>query len=182
MKSSLGLFTLAIQLFGATAVLDVFEESRYLEEESNCTSIMEFVCDNDSEFDTVILCEAIQMAGIHEEFELDPWTLFAPTDEAFEAIPTEVVNSLMGEDMDDTRGLIDLLAYHSINGEVVESTDLICEGRLLMANEEFTVTICEGERVYQVGLGNPITAYPEIVMADIRTCNGVIHIIDKVML
>lgn len=178
MKSSLGLFTLAVQLFGARMV-----EARLLQEEdSNCTTIMEYICEDGLDFETDVLCDAIQMAGIQEEFESDAWTLFAPTNEAFNAIPTEIVNSLMGQDMDDTRGLIDMLAFHSVSGDIVESSDLICEGRLFMANEEFSVTICEGERVYQVGLGNPVTDYPEIIMADIETCNGVIHIINKVML
>ena len=178
MKSYLSLLALAI---GASTV-GASDESRFLQEDSNCTTIMEYICDEDGDFETDVLCTALQMADVGYEMESESaWTLFAPTNDAFDAIPAGIVNSLMGEDADDNTGLIDLLAFHSV-GEVVESSDLFCDGRLIMANDEFSVTICEGERVYQVGLGNPIMDYPEIIMADIPTCNGVIHIVNKVML
>ena len=166
----------------ATFVGAVSGDSRFLQD-SNCTEIMEVICDNDGEYELNTLCQAIQMAGIEDEFDMDTWTVFAPVDAAFNSIPSEAITALMGgPDMDDDRGLADILAFHAVGGVALESTDLRCDGRTFMANEEFTVTICEGDRVFQTGIGNPVTDYPEIVVSDIETCNGYVHLISGVML
>ena len=151
--------------------------------ESTCTKIMEIICDNDGVYQLNMLCEAIQMAGVQEEFDTDTWTVFAPTDAAFASLPSELIAKLVGgPTLDDHGGLIDMLAFHTVQGFELESTDLRCDGRTAMANEEFSVTICEGDRVYQIGLGNPVTAYPEITVANIEACNGFVHLINGVML
>ena len=176
---SLGLFKLVFPLLVAPAVAAT-GDSRFLQflDDSNCTSIIETICEG--EYSTDTLCDFLDIAGIGDELENGTWTVFAPTDDAFDSVPIDYVNMLVGGN--DTFLLMNLLAFHTVDGEALMSSDLRCDGRVSMANEELTVTRCEGDRVYQIGLGNPITDYPEITFVDIETCNGVVHLINKVML
>ena len=173
--SALLAFLLSANTVGGASLTD---DQLFRAANTNCSTIMEIICDNDNELSTDTLCEAIQLAGLQDDLDTDTWTLFAPTNDAFDSLPDDVINSLLGgPTMDDTRGLIDLIAFHAVPGEEWNSTDLKCDGRIFMANEEYSVTICEGDRLYQVGVGNPTTNYPEITGATIEACNGIVHTI-----
>jgi uncharacterized surface protein with fasciclin (FAS1) repeats len=84
--------------------------------------------------------------------------------------------------MNDTAALTDLLLYHTIPGVIVESSDLICDDLIEMSNGDFAQTSCDNTTIYIAGMGNPETGYPEVIAADIEACNGVIHVIDQVLL
>eukprot|EP00537_Pseudo-nitzschia_pungens_P009381 CAMPEP_0172379388 /NCGR_PEP_ID=MMETSP1060-20121228/69907_1 /TAXON_ID=37318 /ORGANISM="Pseudo-nitzschia pungens, Strain cf. cingulata" /LENGTH=698 /DNA_ID=CAMNT_0013107129 /DNA_START=102 /DNA_END=2198 /DNA_ORIENTATION=+ len=148
-------------------------------EARNCTSIIDIICDNDN-LSTDTLCQAIKLAGLEDDFDTETWTLFAPINTAFDALPEIVVSELL--DGDDTRPLTDLIAFHTVPEQTIVSTDLKCDSRSFMANEEFTFTICEGDKTFQVGQENPIANYPQIISSDIMACNGVIHTLSEVML
>lgn len=152
-------------------------------QDSNCTTIAEIVCDNGGEYPTDTLCEAVLMAGIQGDLETETWTLFAPIDDAFESMPSAAEDVLMGgPTMDNARGITEMLAFHLVEGVAMESTAFKCDELVPMANEEYSVTICEGDRVFQVGIGNLPTQYPEITVTDIQACNGVIHLVNEVIL
>ena len=144
-------------------------------QDSNCTSVYDIICDGD--YPTDSLCDAVQTANFEDELEFGNVTLFAPVDTAFFTVPPAVLAGLLA----DPSGLPNLLSFHTVD-DVIESSELMCEDRLFMANDESTVTICEGDQVFQVGLGNPVIAYPEITEADIEACNGIVHLISGVML
>ncbi len=146
-------------------------------QESNCTSIYDIVCDGD--YPTDSLCDAIQTAGFDDALEFENVTLFAPTNDAFFTIPPAVIGAILADPTGD--GLSNLLAFHT-SEDILESSDLLCEGSVDMANGDTTITICEGDQIFQVGLGNPIIAYPEITEVDIEACNGYVHLINGVML
>jgi uncharacterized surface protein with fasciclin (FAS1) repeats len=78
--------------------------------------------------------------------------------------------------------LVDILTFHAVAGEVVFSTDLNCTGPLTMANGKTSRTICEGVDIFQKGAGNPRDTMPQIVDTDIEACNGVVHVVNQVML
>ena len=176
--------TLALTAFAFTpwvaSVVAVPKDSRLLQDpfDSNCTSIKEVICD--SVYPTDVFCDALEIAGIDDELGRgEIWTVFAPTNDAFDDVPDVVAELLMD---DDDRELMNILGLHVFPGVALNSTDLQCDGKLLMINEEYTVTICEGDRMYQMGPGNLVTDYPEIIVKDIKACNGMVHLISDVML
>jgi uncharacterized surface protein with fasciclin (FAS1) repeats len=117
------------------------------------------------------LAAALTAAGLVETLKgAGPFTVFAPTDAAFAALPAGTVEDLLKPENKDK--LIAILTYHVVPGKVM-STDL-SEG--LMAKTvngaEVTITLADGAKVN----GAVISA------ADILASNGVIHVIDTVIL
>ncbi len=118
-------------------------------------------------FETLVA--AVQAAGLVETLKGDgPFTVFAPTDEAFAALPAGTVEALL----EDTDALTAILTYHVVPGKVM-STDL-SEGLMAATVEgsEVTITLANG----------PMVDGANIVTPDIETSNGVIHVIDAVIL
>ena len=118
-------------------------------------------------FETLVA--AVQAAGLVETLKGEgPFTVFAPTDEAFAALPEGTVESLL----QDTEALTAILTYHVVPGKVM-STDLT-EGMMAATVEgsEVTITLANG----------PMVDGANIVTPDIETSNGVIHVIDAVIL
>jgi uncharacterized surface protein with fasciclin (FAS1) repeats len=115
------------------------------------------------------LLKAAEVAGLVDTLSTGgPFTIFAPTDDAFSKIPSETLNSLLNE----PEKLKGILLYHGIEGKV-KSTDL--SGTLkvkTLQGQEITIDATAGVKV------NDAT----VVKADIMTDNGIIHVIDKVIL
>ncbi|MCC6001750.1 MAG: fasciclin domain-containing protein [Pararhodobacter sp.] len=115
------------------------------------------------------LVAAVEAAGLVETLSGDgPFTVFAPTDDAFAALPEGTVEALL-EDIDT---LTAILTYHVVPGAVM-SGDLT-DGMMAETVNGQSVTITLGDGV-QVDGAN-------VVMADIEASNGVIHVIDAVIL
>ncbi|MBW4461292.1 MAG: fasciclin domain-containing protein [Nodosilinea sp. WJT8-NPBG4] len=119
-----------------------------------------------------ILTAAIEAAGLTEALSNSELsiTVFAPTDEAFEALPEGTLDELLLPENRDQ--LAQLLTYHVVDGEV-RSTDLISGEVDTLTGAPVTVTV--GEESVTINEAN-------VVMADIEASNGVIHIIDTVLL
>lgn len=115
------------------------------------------------------LVAAVQAAGLAETLSGEgPFTVFAPTDDAFAALPEGTVEALL----DDIDTLSAILTYHVVPGAVM-SGDLT-DGMTAETVNGQSVTISLGDGV-QVDGAN-------VVMADIEASNGVIHVIDAVIL
>ena len=117
------------------------------------------------------LVAAVEAAGLVETLKGEgPFTVFAPTDAAFAALPAGTVENLLKPENKDQ--LIAVLTYHVIPGKVM-STDL-SEGLMAatVQGQEVTITLDGGAKVD----GAVISA------ADIEATNGVIHVIDSVIL
>jgi len=98
-----------------------------------------------------------------------PFTLFAPTDDAFAALPAGVLDDLLAE---PDGALTDILLYHAVNGQAL-STDLM-DGQMITTinGNDVTVTInADGVFINDA----------QVIVADIVTDNGVVHVIDAVL-
>lgn len=95
------------------------------------------------------------------------FTVFAPTNEAFAKLPAEVVNSLTTQD------LVNILTYHVLDTQVL-SGDL--------APTQDVATLNGEEILIEVGDNALINGYSSIIATDVLTNNGVIHVIDEVLL
>ena len=130
-------------------------------------TIVEIASSSDS-FET--LTAALQAAGLVDALQGDgPFTVFAPTDEAFAALPEGTLEELLKPENKDQ--LIKILTYHVVPG-AVKSTDL----------KDGKVATLEGSEV-MIDLGQSVRVNnAQVVQADIHASNGVIHVIDKVIL
>ena len=117
------------------------------------------------------LIAAVEAAGLVDTLKGDgPFTVFAPTDEAFAALPEGTVESLLlPENIDQ---LTAILTYHVIAGEVMS-------GDLTNGMEAETV---QGADVTIMTEGGVTVEGANVVTADIDASNGVIHVIDAVIL
>eukprot|EP00536_Pseudo-nitzschia_multiseries_P012783 jgi/Psemu1/209692/e_gw1.508.10.1 len=129
-------------------------------------------------------CEAIEVAGLESVFERGQWTVFAPDDGAI-LRASEWVDLLQEDAVDD--GLLrENLLYHVSPNSELRKNNLPCRAGVNlvpMANGKDSRTLCvDGIPTYQKGKGNPDDKLPRIIEFDIPSCNGVIHIVDKVLL
>ncbi len=120
--------------------------------------------------------ETLEAAVIAAELDDDlsgegPFTVFAPTDAAFDALPAGVLDDLLD---DPTGALADILLYHVASGNVL-SGDL-SDGQMIttLFGEDVTVSI-DGD-------GNVMINDAMVIVADLEADNGVVHVIDAVLL
>ncbi|MEL6436223.1 MAG: fasciclin domain-containing protein [Pseudomonadota bacterium] len=120
-----------------------------------------------SDFETLVA--AVQAAGLVDTLKGDgPFTVFAPTDDAFAALGTTVDDLLKPENKDK---LTAVLTYHVVPGKVM-STDL---------SDDMTAATVQGQDI-TIDLDSGVMINDAtVVTADIETSNGVIHVIDKVI-
>jgi len=120
-------------------------------------------------FETLVA--AVSAAELAEALKGDgPFTVFAPSDEAFAKLPEGTVESLLE---DPTGQLARILLYHVVPGKVMASD--VSDG--LIAE-----TLRGAEVSFSVSDGKVMINDAEIVATDIETSNGVIHVIDSVIL
>jgi uncharacterized surface protein with fasciclin (FAS1) repeats len=123
------------------------------------------------DFNTLVA--AVQAAGLAETLQGEgPFTVFAPTDAAFEALPAGTVEDLLKPENKDQ--LVSVLTYHVVPGKVM-SSDLV--GKALDAKTVQGTTVS----VDATGDGVKVDG-ASVVSADIEAANGVIHVIDAVIL
>jgi transforming growth factor-beta-induced protein len=122
-----------------------------------------------------ILVAAVQAAGLVDTLSGDgPFTVFAPTDDAFADL-LEVLGVTAEELLADTELLTAVLTYHVIAGEVPSTTVVTLDGQTAATVNGADVTISvEGDAV-QVNEAN-------VVAVDVAASNGIIHVIDSVLL
>lgn len=119
------------------------------------------------------LVAAVQAAGlVHTLKGKGPFTVFAPTDEAFAALPEGTVETLLKPENKDQ--LVQILTYHVVPAKVMSSE---------LAGKRTKVLTVEGERLSVNGMGKGVkVGSSKVVAADVSASNGVIHVIDKVLI
>ena len=122
------------------------------------------------QFETLVA--AAKAAGLVETLKGDgPFTVFAPTDAAFAALPEGTVESLLLPENKDK--LVAILTYHVLPGKVMSGD---------IAGKELSPATVQGEMVEINAKDGVMIEGASVVTADIETSNGVIHVIDKVIL
>jgi uncharacterized surface protein with fasciclin (FAS1) repeats len=135
---------------------------------ASAETIVEIAAKNPS-FSTLV--KAVQAAGLAETLSgQGPFTLFAPTNEAFAALPKGTLAKLLKP---ENRNLLrKVLTYHVVSGDLMAKD--LRSGR---------VTTVEGGRVtVRVRHGSVRVNKSNVIKADIDAKNGVIHVIDRVLL
>jgi uncharacterized surface protein with fasciclin (FAS1) repeats len=125
------------------------------------------VASADPQFSTLVA--AIGAAGLAETLSGEgPYTVFAPTNEAFDALPEGVLDALLLPENKDA--LTKILTYHVVSGEV--TSDQITDSDVpTLEGESVTLSTADGVTVNGA----------MVVAADVAASNGVIHVIDAVL-
>jgi len=134
--------------------------------------------------DHTTLVAAVQAAGLVETLKGEgPFTVFAPVNAAFDALPAGTVDTLLKPESKDA--LVGVLTYHVVPGKIL-STDLVkmisdAGGTLKVA------TVQGGELSFMVEgdmvkITDATGGVATVTIADVVQSNGVIHVIDKVLL
>jgi uncharacterized surface protein with fasciclin (FAS1) repeats len=122
-------------------------------------------------FDTLVA--AIQAAGLTPTLQgQGPFTVFAPTDEAFARLPAGTVESLLRPE--NRNRLTEILTYHVVAGRL-NASDVVGGSRHLATVEGRTLEVSQQGSTVWIGGARVVTA-------DIRASNGVIHVIDRVLI
>ncbi len=117
------------------------------------------------------LLTAATAAGLVETLQGDgPFTVFAPTDEAFAALPEGTLDSLLA----DPEALADILLYHVVSGEVTSDQVVELTEATTVQGAPIAISVMDGT----VTLNDSAT----VVTVDVPASNGVIHVIDAVLL
>ncbi len=125
----------------------------------------------DGRFTTLVA--AVQAAGLVETLKGEgPFTVFAPTDDAFAALPAGTLDSLLLPE--NKQQLIDILTYHVTPGKVLAADVIGLTEAPTVLGKNINVKVEDGK----VFLNDNV----QVVITDIETSNGVIHVIDAVLL
>ena len=130
----------------------------------------------DGRFGTLVT--ALQAAGLVDTLAGDgPFTVFAPTDDAFAALPDGVVAGLL----EDVPALTDVLTYHVVSGSVLAEQVVGLTSATTLQGEEVTIEVIDPNRP-PLTIGNVMIDGATVIITDIVGSNGVIHVIDAVIL
>jgi len=115
------------------------------------------------------LVTAVKAAGLVDTLKGEgPFTVFAPTDEAFAKLPAGTVESLL----QDKEALTKILTYHVVAGKVTSDKVVAMTSVTTVQGGQLAIDATNGVQIGTAGL----------VKADIDTSNGVIHVIDTVLI
>ncbi|GAP09818.1 secreted and surface protein containing fasciclin-like repeats [Bellilinea caldifistulae] len=124
----------------------------------------------DGRFTTLVA--AVQAAGLVDTLKGEgPFTVFAPTDEAFAKLPAGTIEELLKPE--NKQQLTDILLYHVIPGKVMAAD--VSDG--LIADTALGTSV-----FFKLDMGKAYINEAEIILTDIEASNGVIHVIDTVIL
>jgi len=122
------------------------------------------------EFNTLVA--AVKAAGLVDTLKGDgPFTVFAPTDEAFAKLPEGTLESLLQPE--NKAKLQSILTYHVVSGKVMSSDVVNLDSATSVEGSSIAIKTMDG---------NVMVNDARVTTADIETSNGVIHVIDSVIL
>lgn len=136
-----------------------------LKAQTNTNTVVEIAAAN-PDFSTLVA--AVQAAGLAETLsDSGPFTVFAPNNAAFAKLPAGTVEALL----QDTNKLRQILLYHVVSGRV-RSTDLQAGPVATVQGATVEVDLADGVKINDA----------KVIAADVEAGNGVIHVIDTVLL
>ncbi|MBC7795584.1 MAG: fasciclin domain-containing protein [Pyrinomonadaceae bacterium] len=117
------------------------------------------------------LVAAVKAAGLVETLSgTGPFTVFAPTDDAFAKVPSETLEELLKPE--NKEKLAAILTYHVVSGKVTSTEVVKLTTATTVNGKDLKIDATNGVKVNEAN----------VVTADIETSNGVIHVIDAVLL
>ncbi len=123
----------------------------------------------DGRFTTLVA--AVQAAGLEDALRGDgPLTVFAPTDDAFGKLPEGTIEALL----EDIPTLTNILLYHVVDGQVMAADVVGLTSATTLQGDSISITVEDG-RVF-------LNGESEVIITDIEASNGVIHVIDTVLM
>ena len=118
------------------------------------------------------LVAAVEAAGLVDALKAEgPMTVFAPTDEAFAALPEGTIETLLKPENKDQ--LVNILTYHVLAGKVMAGD---------ISGKALEVQMLNGSTAKVDATSGATIGSANIVVTDIETSNGVIHVIDAVLI
>ncbi len=163
-KSMMILFSvvmLVVMAVGSVGAANVADSSDFV------PNIMDIAAADDR-FDT--LEAAVKAANLADALAAPGnLTVFAPTDDAFAALPAELINALLA---DPSGALTQILLYHVVPGSFDSSAVLASSSLATLQGNDLTVSLRNGK---------PYVNDSQIILTDIHAKNGIIHVIDAVM-
>lgn len=141
------------------------------EEEAMMEKTIVDIAVEDGRFTTLVA--AVTAADLVETLSSEgPFTVFAPTDDAFAALPEGTLDSLLLPE--SKQALTDILLYHVVSGKVMAADVVGLSSAPTVLGKDVTITVKDGN----VYLNDTI----QVIITDIEASNGVIHVIDAVLL
>ena len=123
----------------------------------------------DGRFTTLVA--AVQAAGLVDALKAEgPLTVFAPTDDAFAKLPDGTIEGLLN----DIPALTEILTYHVVSGKVMAADVVKLSAAPTLLGKDVTIAVRDG-KVY-------LNGNVQVIITDIEASNGVIHVIDTVLL
>ncbi|MEP6923710.1 MAG: fasciclin domain-containing protein [Pyrinomonadaceae bacterium] len=117
------------------------------------------------------LIAAVTAAGLVETLNgAGPFTVFAPTDEAFAKVPANTLTDLLKPE--NKEKLIAILTYHVVSGKVMSADAAKLTSAKTINGQDLKINATEGVKINDAN----------VVTADVEATNGVIHIIDTVLM
>ncbi len=157
-----------VPVTGENAEPEVMVEPTNVPEPTEAPQDIVDIAVSDGRFTTLVA--ALDAAGLVETLQGEgPFTVFAPTDDAFAKLPEGTVEALLA----DTEALTNILLYHVVSGEVM-AADVV--------NLTSAETINGTDVQIMVKDGNVFLNDAQVIITDIEASNGVIHVIDTVLL
>ena len=134
--------------------------------------------------DHTTLVTAVKAAGLVDTLSgAGPFTVFAPTNEAFDALPKGTVDTLVKPENKET--LTKILTYHVVSGRYT-AKDLMA--LVTKGGGKASLTSVQGEPLTVMQVGNALTVtdakggVAHVTIGDVIQSNGVIHVVDKVLM
>ncbi len=163
-----------MKIFGLVAVLAVSFASQFqgiaFAETAKDKSVVEIAIGNE-DFSTLVA--AVKAAGLVETLSgKGPFTIFAPTNAAFDKIDKQTLTSLLQPE--NKAKLASILTYHVVAGKVMAADAVKLDKAKTVNGAEFTISLKDGSVLLN---GNA-----KVVKTDIVGTNGVIHVIDTVIM
>ncbi|MDH3607043.1 MAG: fasciclin domain-containing protein, partial [Acidimicrobiia bacterium] len=135
--------------------------------------MLDLIATADAAGNFTTLLAAAEAAGLTSALAsaaLGPVTIFAPTDEAFAALPEGTLDGLLA----DTEALTGVLTYHGLLGEVLAADVVGLTSATTIAGPEISIEVVDGTVV--------INGVANVIATDIVTSTGIIHVIDAVLI
>ena len=150
-----------------TDATEVVEEEEFVPQES----IVDVVVNNP---DFSILAQAVEQAGLVDTLAGEgPFTVFAPNDEAFAALLEET--GLTADELLADENLGNILTYHVIEGSVFAADVVGLDGEEVVTVNGQTILVSVDDE------GNVFVNDAQVIVTDVETSNGVIHVINGVL-